>query len=45
MKWTKNIEISRVAITKDLNFNMQFGDPLLIKKWIDNQLSNDSYSI
>ena len=37
--------MSRIAITKDLVFNLQFGDPLLIKKWIDNQLSNDSYSI
>ena len=44
-KWVKDIEEIGIPITPNLNFNALFSDPILIKKWIDNGLPNDSYSI
>ena len=40
-KWQKEIEKSKIPVTHDLNFNMQFGEPLVVKQWVENGLSND----
>ena len=44
-KWLVKIEESNICITRKLNFNSMFSDPLKIKGWLDNGLPNDSYSI
>lgn len=44
-KWTKEIAARDILIAKDLDFNSQFGDPIVTKKWIENDLPNDDYSI
>ena len=44
-KWIKKIADHEINVSFALNFNQMFCDPLLIKTWLDNGLSNDSYSI
>ena len=44
-KWLLKIADNCINITKKLNFNSMFSDPLKIKGWLDNGLPNDSYSI
>ena len=44
-KWITEIEDSGIPITEEINFNSLFSDPLVIKRWLDNGLPNDSFSI
>ena len=44
-KWLIKIAEHQINITRKLNFNSMFSDPLKIKGWLDNGLPNDSYSI
>lgn len=44
-KWLIKIADHHIDITRKLNFNSMFSDPLKIKGWLDNGLPNDSYSI
>jgi len=44
-KWHSMIENRHIAITRKLNFNAYFGDPLKIKEWVNNHLPSDSFSI
>ena len=44
-KWLDKVRDSGVRLTHNMSFNSTFADPLVIKKWLDNGLLNDSYSI
>ena len=36
---------SGIRLTRNMNFNGTFADPIVIKGWLGNGLLNDSYSI
>ena len=44
-KWLMKICDSEIAITRKLDFNSMFSNPLKVKIWLENGLPNDSYSI
>ena len=36
---------AKIRLTPDMNFNSSFSDPLDIKRWMENGLPSDSFSI
>ena len=36
---------SDIRMTKELNFNLSYGDPIVIKSWLEKGLPPDSMSI
>ena len=44
-KWIHEIQEVGIHVSNEVNFNSLFSDPLKIKKWLENGLPNDSYSI
>ena len=44
-KWLVKIAGHEINITRNLDFNAMFSNPLKVKIWLENGLPNDSYSI